>query len=334
MLYILFRLNAYIGGFNTMERAILAIDIGGSKYMVGLVGENGEIYAKKRYPSTETSGDKMVENITIAARRLLDENSGYQIEMTGVTIPGLADPKKGYWVEACFSGIHDLAIGPTLEYEFGVPAYVDNDGQACALAERIFGACRDIHNFIYLTVSNGIGGAVFARDKIYYGAFGNAGEFGHVVVVEDGRLCKCGKKGCLEMYAAGPGIVLNYIKLGGCQFIGGKEADAERIAALAKEGNSIAIDTFKMEGYYLGKVIAAACNLLNPAIVIIGGGVSLSFSIFEKDLLENIQRFTYISANKEIKIMPSALGDNGGLLGAAAVAICGRDKKYGWGEIY
>jgi glucokinase len=333
MLYILFKLNVYIGGFNTMERAILAIDIGGSKYMVGLVSEKGQIYAKKRYACTETSGDIMLENITAASRKLLDENPSYQIEMIGVTIPGLADPKSGYWVEACFSGIHNLAVGPTLKDEFGVPVYVDNDGQACALAERLFGACRDIHDFIYLTVSNGIGGAVFVRDKIYYGAFGNAGEFGHVVVVEDGRLCKCGKCGCLEMYAAGPGIVRNYIKLGGCQFVGGKRADAECIAALAKEGDSIAIETFIMEGYYLGKVIAAACNLLNPASVIIGGGVSLSFPIFEKYLLENIQRYTYLNANKELKVMPSALGDNGGLLGAAAVAVCGREKKYGWGEI-
>ena len=316
-----------------MERAILAIDIGGSKYMVGLLSGKGEIYVKKRYVCTETSGEQVMKKITVAAHKLLDENQGYQIEMIGVTIPGLADPKSGYWVEACFSGIQDLAIGPTLEDEFGVPVYVDNDGQACALAERIFGACRDIHDFIYLTVSNGIGGAVYAKDKIYYGAFGNAGEFGHVVVVEDGRPCTCGKCGCLEMYAAGPGIVRNYIELGGCEYIDGKRPDAKCIAALAKKGDSIAIETFKLEGYYLGKVIAAACNLLNPARVIIGGGVSLSFPIFEEYLLDNIQRFTYIGANKKLKVMPSALGYNGGLLGAAAVAVCGCGKKHGWGEI-
>ena len=316
-----------------MKRAILAIDIGGSKYVVGLLGGNGEIYAQKCYVCAESSGEKTMEGITAAIHKLIDENPDYQLEMIGVTIPGLADPKRGYWVEASFSGIHDLAVGPILNDEFGVPVYVDNDGQACALAERLFGACRGIHDFIYLTVSNGIGGAVFVKDKIYYGASGNAGEFGHVVVVEDGRRCKCGKCGCLEMHAAGPGIVRNYIELGGGEFVNGERSDAKRIADLAKKGDPVAIETFKLEGYYLGKVIAEACNVLNPARVIIGGGVSLAFPIFEKYLLEEVQRFIYANANRELKIMPSAFGYNGGLLGAAAVAVCGRNKKYGWGEI-
>jgi glucokinase len=135
------------------------------------------------------------------------------------------------------------------------------------------------------------------------------------------------------MYAAGPGIVRNYIELGGSGYIDDKRPDAKIISALAGAGDPVAIETFKLEGYYLGKVIAAACNMLNPARVIIGGGVSLSFPIFEKYLLKEVQRFMYINANKKLKIMPSALGYNGGLLGAAAVAVCGCNKKYGWGEI-
>ena len=317
-----------------MKNAILAIDIGGSKYMVGLLNENGEVYAKKRYACAESSREGIMADITSAVHELFKENPDFQPEMVGVTIPGLADPKRGYWVESSFSGIHDLEVGPILNSEFGIPVYVDNDGQACALAERLFGACRGIGDFIYLTVSNGIGGAVFVKDKITYGASGNAGEFGHVVVVEDGRLCKCGKCGCLEMYAAGPGIVRNYIELGGSELIDGERADAKRIAVLAETGDPVAMETFKLEGYYLGKVIAAACNLLNPARVIIGGGVSISFRIFEKYLCENVNRFLYKNANKELKIMPSDFGYNGGLLGASAVAICGRDKKFGWGEIH
>ena len=319
--------------YDAMKRAILAIDIGGSKYAVGLLNEKGEIYAKKRCACTETSGDKIIEAIICSAHKLADENPDYQPEMIGVTIPGLADPKRGHWVEACFSGIRDLAVGPILKDEFGMPVYIDNDGQACALAERLFGVCRDIHDFIYLTVSNGVGGAVFASDRIYYGAFGNAGEFGHVTVVEGGRRCKCGKCGCLEMYAADPGIVANYIGLGGRGLLDGKIPDAKYIASLAEAGEPAAIETFKLEGYYLGKVLAAACNILNPARVIIGGGVSLAFPIFGKYLSEQVQRSIYINANKELEIMPSAFGYDGGLLGAAAVAVCGCNNKHGWGGI-
>lgn len=316
-----------------MKRAILAVDIGGSKYMVGLLGENGEIFALEHYICNEISGERVMESIVNAIGKLLRENLGYEPEMIGVTIPGLADPRRGYWVESSFSGIHDLAVGPVLSTKFGIPVYVDNDGQACALAERIFGACREVQDFIYLTVSNGIGGAVFAKDKIYYGAFGNAGEFGHVSVAEGGRRCKCGKCGCLEMYAAGPGIVRNYIELGGPGSMDGKKTEAKQIAVLAEAGDPVALETFRLEGYYLGKVIAEACNVLNPARVIIGGGVSLAFLVFEKYLLEEVQHSIYLSANRELKIMPSAFGYNGGLLGATAVAVCGRDKRYGWGEV-
>lgn len=316
-----------------MKRAILAVDIGGSKYMVGLLGENGEIFAREHYICSAVSSERIMEDIISAIGKLSRENQDYEPEMIGVTIPGLADPRRGYWVEASFSGIRDLAVGPILSSKFGIPVYVDNDGQACALAERLFGACREVQDFIYLTVSNGIGGAVFAKDKIYYGAFGNAGEFGHVSVTEGGRRCKCGKFGCLEMYAAGPGIVRNYIELGGPESMEGKKTEAKQIAVLAEAGDPAALETFRLEGYYLGKVIAEACNVLNPARVIVGGGVSLAFPVFEEYLLEEVQRSIYLSANRELKIMPSDFGYNGGLLGAAAVAVCGRDKKYGWGEV-
>ena len=314
-----------------MKHDILAIDIGGSKYMTGLLNEEGGIYAANRCACTPGSGEKVMAGIIAAARLLLEKNPDYRPDCIGVTIPGLADPKMGYWVEASFSGINNIPVAAILSKEFDIPVYIDNDAQACALAERLFGACRGVGDFLYLTVSNGIGGAIFAKDSLYYGAFGNAGELGHITVVENGRPCKCGKSGCLEMYAAGPGIVRNYMELGGCGTTEKREVDAKYIAGLAAKEDPLAVETFKLEGYYLGKAIAGACNLINPRYVIIGGGVSLAFAVYEKYLLENIRRFIYRSANKELKIMPSAFGYNGGLLGAAAVAVCGRCKKFGWG---
>jgi glucokinase len=322
-----------IGGFSMTKPAVLAIDIGGSKYIVGLVSEKGEIYAKKRYTCFEKTGNELVTSIIAAAQELLEKNENYTPKVIGVTIPGLADPKRGYWIEASFSGIRDIPLGSILSRQFGIPAYADNDGQACALAERLFGVCQNVSDFLYLTVSNGVGGGIFLKDRIYYGATGCAGEMGHVTVVEHGRRCKCGKRGCLEMYAAGGGIVKNYIELGGNRLIHGKITDARTIAALAEEGDLIALETFRLEGYYLGKAIAGACNLLNPAMIVIGGGVSLSFPLFEKTLWEYIRRSIYLRANEDLKIKASPFGNDGGLMGATAVALCGLNKMYGWGEL-
>lgn len=95
------------------------------------------------------------------------------------------------------------------------PAAIENDARACALAERMFGAGKDVDDFFYVTVSNGIGGALFLNGALYTGALGNAGEIGHCTAVENGRPCGCGKRGCLEAHAAGPAISKNYLELGG-----------------------------------------------------------------------------------------------------------------------
>lgn len=305
---------------------ILAIDIGGSKYMVGLVDIYGNILVSQRYTWQALTQRNIIDSIIKSTNSLL-RNYNIKPSIVGVTIPGLADPSTGYWIDASFSGIKNFAVGSMLETALGIPVFIDNDGQACALAEKLFGSCKDVKDFLYLTVSNGIGGAIFTNNKLYVGDSCNAGEFGHCAVVEDGRTCKCGNKGCLEVYAAGPAIAKNFIELGGPKLIDDVPPTAKSISNLARVNDSIAIKTFDLEGYYLGKVIATASNILNPKKVILGGGVSLSFPLFEKALRETVNRFVYRRANQKLEILPTPLGYNGGLLGAAAVAICARDKK-------
>lgn len=141
------------------------------------------------------------------------------------------------WVEASFSGVGDVAVGPALQAAFGAPAFIDNDGQACALAEKLYGACKDVKDFLYLTVSNGCGGAIFMGDLLYYGASGNAGEIGHVCVEPQGRQCNCGARGCLEMHAAGPALVKNYLEVGGLSQLQGQAPNAKAIADLGPGGD-------------------------------------------------------------------------------------------------
>ena len=304
-----------------MSAVSLAIDIGGSKCVVGLVDDQGDVLAKRRFVWQALNEQAMLEDIFREGRALVKEHPALSPAFIGASIPGLADPEKGLWVEASFSGIRDLPIAAALSEGFHLPAYIDNDGQACALAERLFGAGRDVDDFLYITVSNGIGGSIFANGRLYGGANGTAGEFGHCTVVEDGRPCKCGLTGCLEAHAAGPAIARNYQELGGAPLPDGKAADAAEIARRARAGEESALQAFRLEGMYLGKIIATACNLLNPAKVILGGGVSLAFPLFEASLWETVHKHLYRTANPGLQILPTPLGYDGGLLGAAAVGF-------------
>jgi glucokinase len=301
----------------------LAVDIGGSKFMVGLVSSSGEILCSEQHLWTELSPEGVVRDIKGAVHTLLGSNSRYHPTIMGATIPGLADPEKGLWIESSFSGIRDLAFASIMEAEFGLPVRLDNDGNACAMAELLFGCCKGVDHFIWMTVSNGIGGSIFANGSLYYGGRGNAGEIGHVIVEEGpyARPCKCGNSGCAEMHASGLALARNYLSIGGRREIEGEPPTAKTIDALARTGDEKAIKAYEMEGVYLGRAIGVAVNLLNPQKVVIGGGVSLGFDLFWPSLAKTLETHVYRNANPDFVVEPTALGYNAAFLGAAALCF-------------
>jgi glucokinase len=297
--------------------------MGGSKFVVGLVRASGEILCAERYVWSGLSPGAVVGDVKGAVERLLKAYPQYRPTVMGAAIPGLADPRQGIWVESSFSGIRDLPFRRVMEDAFGLPVSLDNDGRACALAEWRFGCCRGIDHFIWITVSNGVGGCVFINGGPYFGGGGNAGEIGHVVVEEgpEARPCKCGHAGCAEMYASGPALVKNYLSLGGRERIGGEAPSAKSIDALARRGDKTALAAYEQEGIYLGRAIGAAVNLLNPQKVVIGGGVSLGFDLFRPALERTLQARIYRGANPNLSVEPTALGYHAALLGAAALSF-------------
>ncbi len=301
-------------------KTYLCLDIGGSKYIVGLIDRDGRLVASRKGPWAELTKEGVLNTLLTEARSLLAE-TGAKPDAVGITIPGLADPERGLWVEAVFSGIHDFAICDAVTQALGLPAYCDNDAQAYSLAELIFGCCKDVKDFLYVNVSNGIGGSIVSGGRLLYGAHGNAGEFGHCVVEPGGRPCKCGSKGCLEAYAAGPALARNYAEAGGEPLEDGAPADAKVIAERARAGEALAQAIFEEQGHRIGGVIARAVNLLNPRKVVIGGGVSLAFDLFGPALKETVAEQIYKNANPDVEILPTPLGYMAGLYGAAAIAV-------------
>lgn len=304
-----------------MERTILAIDIGGSKGLVGLVSESGRILRKHRFLWNQLSKNGILRQIIQEVKRLTQDCPTEAFDLIGATIPGLANAEKGLWIESSFSGIRDWPIAQSLAEALGKPCAIDNDANASALAEARFGGGKGLWDFLYITVSNGIGGAAFCGGRLLRGYTNSALEIGHCMTVTNGRECGCGCKGCLEMYASGPAMAKNYLELGGRRLPNGEAAECPDIATRAREGEKAALETFRLEGEYLGYALATACNLLNPQVVFLGGGVSLTFDLFEESLKQTMHRHLYRKANENLTVLQTRLGYDGALLGAAAVAM-------------
>ncbi len=295
-------------------KTYLALDIGGSKYLVGIVAEDGKILASRKGAWPELTPEAVLDTVCGEAQAVLKE-TGAAPAACGITVPGLADPARGMWVEAQFSGIRDFPVCEAVSARLGIPCFCDNDAQAYSLAEMIFGCCGNERDFLYVNVSNGVGGSVVSGGRLLYGSRGAAGEFGHCVVIPGGRPCKCGSRGCLEMYAAGPGIARSYAEAGG------GTADAKEIAERARAGERTALDVYDRVGRLLGSVIAKGVNILNPSRVVLGGGVVGAFDLFGPALKETVREEVYTNANPEVEILPTPLGYMAGLYSAAAIAV-------------
>ena len=310
---------------NKKAGAVLAIDIGGSKLVTGVVDADGSIYGESRavlsYPLTKEDLRKLISEL---CHKTLAQYGKDDVLCAGATIPGLADPEKGLWVYASFSGIGDFPIAEQLETDLGIPVYIENDVNACALGEIYFGSCKEVSDFLWITVSNGVGGSVVINGHVHSGAYGNAGEFGHVNVKEDGYLCQCGNRGCTEAQAAGPAILRRYLDRSGSA---DESLSAKQLALLAREGDLLAQEIFTETGYFLAKAIAPAVNVLNPQKVIIGGGVALSFDLFYPELKKTLDRMVFQAANQNLVIEQTALGYAAALYGAAAVGFQGINEK-------
>jgi glucokinase len=289
---------------------ILGIDIGGSKVAAGMIDELGRVFRveKERLPGGTTADSLLLAIESICGKTI----GGYDFDKIGITIPGLADAKNGIWVYAPFSGIQNFPIAEKIGGIYNKPVHIENDVNACAVAEKRFGLCKNIDDFLWITVSNGIGGSVFANGRLYTGCGGNAGEIGHIKVRDDDEfLCGCGDYGCAEAVAAGPGIKKRH----------GGDFDAEQISDLARLGDAFAQKVMHETGYYIGKALSAAVNMLNPEMAVFGGGVSQSFDLIEAGIKDGLQRYMFKSANKNIKLAKTALSYNAALIGAAAICF-------------
>lgn len=304
--------------------AVLAVDIGGSKFIVGFSDKNGRIlYSHREEWEDVNCGEKVRAQLMSGIQRELESNSKFNVLAAGIAVPGFVDNSGGdVKISTSLGEMRGWPLGREFRNRFGLKAFANNDAKCCALAEMWFGSCRDCDDFLYITVSTGVGGAFVLDGRLYDGAYGRAGEIGNCYISREGRQTKRGRHGTLETYAATEGMALNYIELGGEMPCGKARLDGRYVAERARAGDPTALKTFELEGELLASIIAQACNMLDIERTVIGGGISLAFDLFREPLEKTLYEQKYWR-DGEFSVVPTVLGYEGALIGAATVALLG-----------
>jgi glucokinase len=318
----------------TNDSLVVGADIGGTKVAAGLVDRNGIIKSQTRTPMVANREASEGLAAVISAIDLLfanDKKTRALIRGIGICAPGPLDPYTGVIVNPpnvqCW---RNFPLAAEIAKVYDVPVKVENDANAAALAEAIWGAGRGFRHIFYATIGTGIGTGLVCDKRIYNGRTGAAGEGGHMSVDYQGPSCACGKPGCIEILAAGPAIA----RRARAKFAAGQNSSS-KILALAK-GNidavtsemvgqayaagdplakQILLETVKLLALWLSNIV----DLLEPDVMIIGGGVAAMLSPFFGDLSKWLVEFCVNSRSQEIPLLKAHYGADAGIAGGAAL---------------
>ena len=316
-----------------------AVDIGGTKTLVGLVTGDGKIISKKRFETDITDDPYLhLEKCIQFLKGCMEEQNLNELSIAGfgITVPGLADSQNGTLIKAPYAGWANVRIKEFFTHFYsGKSVRIANDANACALAELMFGEGKRYRNFIWVTISTGIGVGIVLNGKVFEGEHGISGELGHTVVDwEHGRQCTCGNKGCFEAHASGTAIAImakelclndSNSQLGKYFHHNNLEITAESVAGAARDGVTQAGEIYDIAANYAGRAFSYAVNIIDPGCIFVGGGVGLSYDLLASGIRGVMQNMSLSEANRDIPIIATKLGYDAALLGAASL-IWGIDK--------
>ena len=309
----------------------VGIDLGGTNTKIGVVDKEGNKIFTTTMKTESIDGHK--ESLDRIANILKENLKEYDIKLTDVGGVGIGVPGpvvKGRIVKffANFPWQENLDLAAEFEERLGLKVKVDNDVNVITLGEMWKGAGKGHKNVLGIAVGTGIGGGIIIDGNLVSGKNGTAGEIGHSKVVKDGKLCGCGQKGCWEAYASATGlireaqgrlIVNKKNKL--YEDTKGREVEAKDIFDAAKDGDEFSMDIVDYEVDYLALGISNLLNILDPEIIVMGGGVSLAGDFLLDRLRERLKKYALPSALEGLEIVEAELGNDAGILGAAHLAM-------------
>lgn len=320
-----------------MRKNYIGVDIGGTKIAAGSVDTEGAITESIFVPTLAEEGfNTSISQIYSAiddVLKVVDER-GEKADGIGVCAPGPLDPMEGIvYNPPNLPGWDKVPLTDMISKRFGLPVILENDANAAGMAELIWGAAKGYKNVFYATVSTGIGTAVIIDGKIYHGKNGMAGEAGHVTIDYDSKVsCNCGGTGCVEALASGMAsantfkrkICSGVIDGSGVLKMAGGDVEnitMKHIADAAAQGDEEALRSIREQGTLLGIWLAGMISVLDPEIVVIGGGVSLAGDLLFSSIRKSIPDNTINIFAADTPIVPAELRENVGILGAVSTFL-------------
>jgi glucokinase len=296
-----------------------AVDIGGTKIAVGMVTESGQVLARKESPTDTASYANGLSTIGGLLRETA-QIAGVEITGIGIGSTGPVDPFTGKFGEVDFlpgwrgqNPVEDLAR------MFRVQVALENDANAAALAEAVWGAGKNKSRLIYVTVGTGIGGGIVFDGRLYRGVDGAHPELGHQVIDPAGPLCSCGFRGCWESLAAGPAMVAWLEASAPSDYPYRERLTAKRICQLACQDETLARQAVEREAYYLGLGVANLINLFAPDVIVLSGSLMKSAVLFLDGIRRVICRGCRFVPFEKTELALASLGEDSNLIGAARV---------------
>lgn len=308
--------------------ALVGIDLGGTQLRVAVADDRGRLRTVVRRPTEAIRGRQHVINrmvVAVADALAEDGTPAGRVRALGIGLPGPVDPSAGLVISpANLPGFRNVPLNRILTRATGIRSHLHHDAHLAALAEHRRGAGRGASELIYVTVSTGIGAGLLLDGRLYAGAHGSAGEIGHIVVQRDGPLCTCGNRGCVEAIASGTGIARAARELGAQT----PSSALHRLAAptpvdvarAARAGDQLAISILGTAGTYLGIAIGTLVNLFNPQLIVLGGSVLKAGAPLATPMRRAMIASSWKAARRGLRIVPPALGDDVGLIGAVEFA--------------
>ena len=311
-----------------MKKYVIGVDLGGTKISTAISTIEGNILANVVLPTKAEEGEtavlgrivQSIDEVIVGSSTSIDE-----IEAIGIGSPGPLDAKKGIIITTPNLPFKDYNLVQPLKEKYNIPVYLDNDANAAAIGEYMFGAGKGKESIVYFTVSTGVGGGAVLDGKVYRGHTSNALEIGHTTVDPNGPRCNCGNLGCLEAISSGTAIARK-----------GKEAVSTNVETSLKKydtvtsyevfkeaeaGDEVAKDIIDNALTYLGIGVANAIATFDPEMIIIGGGVSKAGDIVFNTVKKVVNKRCFKSMAESCEIVPAGLGSDAGVVGAVALAI-------------
>lgn len=314
-----------------VNKYAIGVDLGGTFIKAGVVSSSGKIVEKISIDSKADKGPKAVIKQIEKAISQLQDTTDVKIQGIGIGAPGVISIKKGT-VEnpPNLPGWGRVHLGKIVSDATGIPTFVENDANAAAVGEKIFGAGKDYDSFIMVTLGTGVGGGIILNRKLYRGDTGAAGELGHIVIDHNGPLCGCGATGCIEAYAGNKYIIQETTTMLEkeknsmlWELTAGDLATLtpKLISEAAGKGDDFAIRVVKLLGFRLGVAFSTVANLLDVTIFIVGGGVAGFGDLLFNQIHETTKARVLTSLKPRVHILPAKLKNEAGIQGASALVF-------------